>query len=49
MNNLADIIQKTDLFEDLRVRKNVMREVLPKSLQNLIGLDEILNRIPKNY
>jgi len=46
MNNLADIIQTTDLFDDIKVRKNVMKEVLPKSLQNLIGLDEILNRIP---
>jgi hypothetical protein len=32
MNNLADIIQTTDLFDDIKVRKNVMKEVLPKSL-----------------
>jgi hypothetical protein len=26
-----------------------MKEVIPGSLQQLIGLDELLNRIPKNY
>lgn len=32
MNNLYDLIQKTDLFDDLKLRKNILADVVPKSL-----------------
>ena len=42
MNNLYDLIQKTDLFDDLKLRKNILADVVPKSLQDLLGLDVVL-------
>lgn len=49
MNNLFDLIFQTDFFDDMKLRRNILKDVLPKSLQSLVGLEELMNRIPLNY
>jgi len=49
MNDLNDIIGDSDLFEDEQLRTNVLRESLPASLQELVGLDKIMERVPIAY
>ena len=36
MNEMNDIIGASDLFDDVELRKNVLRESLPQSLQDLV-------------
>lgn len=49
MNNLCDIIVKSDLFLNQEIKKNVMRDIIPKNLQKLVGLETILQRVPETY
>lgn len=49
MNDLCDIIQSTNLFENEAIKVNVMKEIIPHSLQKLVGMTELLKRIPTNY
>jgi hypothetical protein len=49
MNDLCDIIQGTNLFENEAIKINVMKEIIPLSLQKLVGMNELLKRIPTNY
>ena len=49
MNNLYDLIQKTDLFDDFELRKSILADVIPKSLITLVGIDALLERLPLNY
>lgn len=41
MNNLADVILTTDLFEKVNIRNNVLKEIIPKSLRELVGMEQI--------
>lgn len=42
MNDLADVINQSDLFENLTIRKKVLLEYIPQSLTALLGGDVIL-------
>jgi len=49
MNDLYDLINETNFFDDEKLRRNILSDVIPKSLQSLLGLDTILERLPINY
>lgn len=49
ITKLDEELQETELWENLPLRTSVLKDALPKLLLEKIGLDEILERIPKNY
>jgi len=49
MNHLCDLINDSDLFEKINIRNKVLREMIPKTLQNLIGFENIIKKVPLNY
>jgi len=49
INELNDAVMETDLFKSKRVRDAVMKHAVPQRLQELVGLEEILQRVPENY
>lgn len=49
INDLTEELSASTLWDDVAFRNSVLSEVLPKQLQNAIGLDTILVRVPINY
>lgn len=49
INTLNNNLKPSDLWEDKKLVRQVLSEVLPKSLQELLGLDVIISRLPKAY
>lgn len=49
MNELYDLISETDFFDDIKLRRSILNETIPKSCIDLLGLDTLLERIPLNY
>lgn len=49
MNDLFDVILASSLYENEKVRKNVLRAFFPKTLLNHIGYDTLVKRIPESY
>jgi glutamate dehydrogenase len=46
---LDEELQKTGLWDNISLRKNIMHEALPETLLQQIGLDNILERVPVPY
>ena len=51
MNGLNDVIGKSDLWENRSIRRQVLQNAIPSSLQANVegGLDTILDRVPESY
>lgn len=49
INDLTEELSSSTLWDDVEFRNAVLSEVLPKTLQKVIGLDNILSRVPTNY
>jgi len=49
ITKLDEELQKTDLYNDVSLRTQVLSEALPNQLIKTIGLDLILDRVPDNY
>ncbi|KAF1963378.1 NAD-dependent glutamate dehydrogenase [Byssothecium circinans] len=49
ITKLDEELQNTELWKDVEFRKSVLREALPNLLQEQIGLDKIMERVPDNY
>jgi len=51
MNGLNDAITASNLWENLEVRRTVLQQAIPGSLQANVegGLDTIMERVPENY
>jgi glutamate dehydrogenase len=49
INDITDAIFNSDLPANTRLRENIITEYTPKPLLELIGLDNILKRVPENY
>lgn len=49
ITNLDEELQRTDLWKDITLRRGVLHEALPSLLQEKIGLDTLLERVPENY
>lgn len=49
INDITDAIFNSDLAESNKLKEKVVEEYAPKPLLDLIGLDNILKRMPENY
>jgi glutamate dehydrogenase len=49
INQLNDFIQTSTLWDNLEIRRKVLSQVVPQSLQKMCGLDAVLERTPDNY
>ncbi|KAH8588388.1 NAD-specific glutamate dehydrogenase [Bisporella sp. PMI_857] len=49
ITKLDEELQKTELWEDEKLRRSVLKDALPKLLLEKIGLDLIIERVPDNY
>lgn len=46
---LNEELQKTSLWDDIELRKVILKEAFPKLLLEKVGLDLLIQRIPENY
>jgi glutamate dehydrogenase len=46
---LNEELQRTSLWENVELRKIIMKEAFPKLLVDTVGLDVLLERVPENY
>lgn len=49
INDLTEELSASSLWDDEAFRNAILSEALPKKLQEVIGLDVILTRVPSNY
>ncbi|GAD98634.1 NAD+ dependent glutamate dehydrogenase [Paecilomyces variotii No. 5] len=49
ITTLDEELQKTKLWDDLELRRSVLKDALPKLLLDKIGLDTIMERVPDSY
>lgn len=49
INDLTDAIFHSDLPADLQLKRSLIEDYAPKPLLTLVGLDNILARVPDNY
>ncbi|KAI1413546.1 NAD-specific glutamate dehydrogenase [Hypoxylon sp. FL1857] len=49
ITTLDEELQKSDLWENLKIRRAVLADALPKLLIDKIGLDTIISRVPDSY
>jgi len=49
INELNDAISQSTLYDNEKLRISIMSRAIPKKLQELIPIDEIIKRLPENY
>lgn len=49
INDITDAIFNSDLHANTELRQKVVKEYTPKPLLDLVGLENILKRVPENY
>ena len=49
ITKLDEELQRTQLWDDLPLRKSVFRDAFPKLLMDKVGYDKIMERVPENY
>ncbi|KAI0279618.1 NADH-dependent glutamate dehydrogenase [Russula aff. rugulosa BPL654] len=49
LNNLQTELESSDLFDDPPSRTNVLKRAIPQSLVDKIGLDTLMERLPKPH
>ncbi|BCR94175.1 glutamate dehydrogenase (NAD(+)) [Aspergillus luchuensis] len=49
ITQLDEELQKTELWDNIELRRSVLHDALPNLLLQKIGLDTILQRVPENY
>jgi len=49
INQLNVTISSSNLWSNVDIKKMVLRESFPQVLQTLLGLDEIVKRLPEAY
>jgi len=50
INELNDFVRESDtLWDNVAIRKAVMRQAFPQTLQKLVGLDTLLDKVPESY
>jgi len=49
INSLNYQIRESGLFNDETLRRKVLEEVIPQTLQKLLGMDTIMKRLPESY
>lgn len=49
INELNVAVQSSTLWEDKAIRRQVLSKAFPQKLQELVGLDELMVRLPEPY
>jgi glutamate dehydrogenase len=49
LNNLQAELEASDLFDDLPSRRGVIKQAIPATLVEKVGLDALLKRLPEPY
>jgi glutamate dehydrogenase len=49
LNELSEELEKTELYNQKRLRNAVMAQVFPQTLIKKIGLEQLIERIPEAY
>lgn len=49
INDLNDFIRESHLWDNVPLRKKILKEALPKSLTDLCGLGKVMERVPEAY
>jgi glutamate dehydrogenase len=49
INATADAVAASELVKEARLRRKVLSQCTPKALLELVGIDNILKRVPENY
>jgi glutamate dehydrogenase len=49
INDITDAVFNSDLPANTKLRENIITEYTPRPLLELIGLENILKRVPENY
>jgi len=49
INQMNDVIQESSLYKNRQLVLRVLSDFVPKCLQKLIGLEEIVKHVPDNY
>lgn len=49
LNKLQDELEFSDLYDNVEARREVFKHAFPKSLQDKVGLDELMRRLPETY
>ena len=49
INDMTDAIFSSDLLANTKLKQKIVKEYTPKSLLDLVGIENILKRVPENY
>jgi len=49
INDLNDQIQKSPLWDNIKLRNKILSDACPKTLLDFVGLDKIMERVPETY
>ncbi len=49
INDMTDAIFNSDLLANTKLKEKVVKEYMPKPLLDLVGIENILKRVPENY
>ena len=49
LNDMQAELEGSDFFEDMQSRRGVLRQAIPKTLVDQIGLETLLERLPEPY
>jgi glutamate dehydrogenase len=49
INDLTNLVNASNLYDDPKLRVHVLRQVIPQRLQEMSGLEQILENLPDNY
>ncbi|TFK23414.1 glutamate dehydrogenase [Coprinopsis marcescibilis] len=49
LNNLQTELENSDLFDDMPSRVGVLRQAIPKTLVDKVGLEALMQRLPDTY
>jgi len=49
INDMTDAIFNSDLLANTKLKEKVVEEYTPKPLLGLVGIENILKRVPENY
>ncbi len=49
INDLTDAIFNSDLLANTKLKRKVVKEYTPKPLVDIVGIENILKRVPENY
>merc|ERR1719326_1993916 len=49
MNDLTDMVDGSPIYDNAQIRDKVLSEAIPTSLQNLLGFNTVVERVPEPH